>query len=517
MTISTERLTGDTRIDGILTGYQKWEGPTLTFSFATNSSVWKNDYTDPASLPYQPSYSPVPETFLVNLRQAFATWSSYLGIQVTEVKDDGAGHGDIRVAFSQDPKQVTASLGTYPGYGAGGDVWLNSGSLKETDYAVGTGYYQALMHEIGHALGLKHPFDITSANATTLDAAHATRLYTTMAYQWDAAGSPLWPTLFPTTPMPYDILAAQSLYGANPNTNPGDTTYAFSPDGLYFQTIYDAGGVNSFVYNGTQAVRFDLHDGAGSFVGKENWLTDARTGTKVTQIPNVWTAFGTVVSRAQGGAGNDTLIANDHGNSLNGGAGNDAIYSGAGNDTIDGGSGLDTAYYSAELAQLSIKIDANHSVSIVDRSTQATDTLVNVERAHFTDGSVAFDIGGTAGLAYHLYRAAFDRTPDGTGLGFWIAQFDKGAKLVDVAKEFIRSQEFQKLYGAAPTNSEFLSHVYENVLHRTPDQAGFNFWLNNLDHGIDRAEVLAQVSESTENVEQVAQLVANGIFYTPFG
>jgi hypothetical protein len=518
MSVTSQKLTGDVRIDGILSGYQKWAGSTLTFSFATAESTWKTDYTDPNGLPYQPVYSAVPDAMLSNLRQAIATWSSYLGIGFNEVKDDAAGHGDMRVAFSTDPLQPTASLGAYPGDGPGGDVWLNSSSLKETDYAPGTGYYQALLHEIGHALGLKHPFEATPANHVTLDPDHAIRLYTTMAYNWDAAGSLLWPTLFNTTPMPYDILAAQSLYGANPTTNAGDTAYTFTQSGKYFQTVYDAGGVNAFRYDGGQDVRIDLHDGAGSYMGTENWFLDAHTGAKVERFPNVWIAFGTQITQAQGGTGNDTLIANDHGNILTGGAGNDQLYDGAGSDTFDGGSGFDTVFYNSSSDKVSITLGSDHHASIVTVASQASDSLVNVERVHFSDHDVALDIDGNAGMAYRLYRAAFDRTPDQTGLGFWIGQLDKDAKLNDIAAGFIGSQEFQQLYGAAPSNAEFLSRVYQNVLHRTPDQAGYDFWLDTLDHGgTPRAQVLAQVSESQENVAQVAELVGHGISYTPYG
>jgi Ca2+-binding RTX toxin-like protein len=515
MSTTKQQLTGDARIDGILSGTQQWSGPVLTFSFATSTSTWNSDYTAANALPYQPGYAPVPDSFLANLRQAFATWSSYLGITFTEVKDDAAGHGDIRLAFSEDPLRPNASLGTYPGDGSGGDVWLNSRSLKESDYAPGSGYYQALMHEIGHALGLKHPFEVSPGNAITMDAEHATRIYTIMAYQWDKAGVNAWPTMFMTTPMPYDILAAQTLYGANPNTNAGDTVYTFKQTGTYFQTIYDAGGSNTFAYSGGKDVRIDLHDGAGSYVGVENWLLDAK-GTKNEHVPNVWIAYGTLISQARGDTGNDILIANDHGNTLSGGAGNDQLYAGAGSDTLDGGSGFDTVVYASKLAQVSITMAGDHSVTVVDKASQHQDALVNVERIHFSDHDVAFDIDGNAGKAYRLYRAAFDRAPDEPGLGFWIGQLDKGANLVGMASGFLASQEFQQLYGINLSNGEFLSHIYQNVLHRAPDQAGYAYWLDVLDHGANRALVLAQVSESAENIEQVAQLVANGIAYIPY-
>ena len=46
-----------------------------------------------------------------------------------------------------------------------------------------------------------------------------------------------------------------------------------------------------------------------------------------------------------------------------------------------------------------------------------------------TDTSVAFDIAGanSAGGIYRTYLAAFYRTPEKTGLGYWIDRADNGA------------------------------------------------------------------------------------------
>ncbi len=110
---------------------------------------------------------------------------------------------------------------------------------------------------------------------------------------------------------------------------------------------------------------------------------------------------------------------------------------------------------------------------------------------------------------YHLYQAAFNRAPDLAGLGFWVKSVDNGGTLQNVAHNFLTSNEFTTLYGANTTNADFLTHVYTNVLHRTPDQAGYNWWLNALNSGASRESVLTGFADSVENRAQVI-IDANG-------
>jgi Ca2+-binding RTX toxin-like protein len=112
----------------------------------------------------------------------------------------------------------------------------------------------------------------------------------------------------------------------------------------------------------------------------------------------------------------ENLSGTRYDDTIFGRGGNDKIEAGAGNDTIDGGSGVDTAVFNAPRANYTV---TNNTQSIkVEDKTKVTgaDTLVNVERLQFTDKTVALDINGTAGQAYRIYQAAFNRTPDNGGL-----------------------------------------------------------------------------------------------------
>ena len=46
--------------------------------------------------------------------------------------------------------------------------------------------------------------------------------------------------------------------------------------------------------------------------------------------------------------------------------------------------------------------------------------------------------------------------------------------------------------------------VYQNVLGRTPDAAGFSYWLGQLNAGISRGAMMTGFSESTENQNATA-------------
>jgi len=132
--------------------------------------------------------------------------------------------------------------------------------------------------------------------------------------------------------------------------------------------------------------------------------------------------------------------------------------------------------------------------------------------------SKSIDITGIPGQAYRVYKAAFNREPDQGGLGYWIAQMDSGMTLIEAAARFIDSNEFRAMYGTSPTDEQYLTKVYQNVLGRNPEPDGYNWWLNEIRTNPEktRAKVLADFSESTENKAGTAQLVGQGIIYEPW-
>lgn len=212
-----------------------------------------------------------------------------------------------------------------------------------------------------------------------------------------------------------------------------------------------------------------------------------------------------------GSAGNDVLKGN---------AGADRLIGQGGNDSLDGGAGLDTAVYAGSRAGFAVTRGAG-GFTVADRQAgEGSDTLVSVERLLFADGAIALDVGadGIAGKAYRIYKAAFARTPDEGGVGYWMSLMDKGVGLATIAQGFVASNEYRAAYGDNPGNNALVTKYYQNILGRSPEKAGLDYWVSVLDGKLASvAEVLAAISESPENINGTAALIGNGFGYTPYG
>jgi hypothetical protein len=115
---------------------------------------------------------------------------------------------------------------------------------------------------------------------------------------------------------------------------------------------------------------------------------------------------------------------------------------------------------------------------------------------------------GTAGdhnnaEVFRLYQTAFHRTPDQAGEDYWAHALGGGSTLTQIAQSFIGSAEFQQTYGALST-SDFVSALYENALHRSADAAGFQAWTSAMAQGTSQANVIISFSDSPENRAQTA-------------
>src|SRR5690606_1078302 len=130
-----------------------------------------------------------------------------------------------------------------------------------------------------------------------------------------------------STPMALDIALLQQLYGINPTTNNGDTTYNLMSLTSY-SAIWDTGGTDmiSFAGGGAAAVVIDLRAATLlSEIGGGGYVSYAAGVAGGYTIAN-----GVIIENAIGGSGADTLIGNEHDNVLDGGLGVDTMIGGAG-------------------------------------------------------------------------------------------------------------------------------------------------------------------------------------------
>ena len=397
-TVAKYTPTGNPYIDGMLTGL-KWDTGSLTFSFPTQSMFYGSAYGK--GEPYN-NFEALTTTQQGAVRGVLEMYSSVANITFTEVTETSSTHGDLRYGESD----ALLNAGSYhPNTTeSAGDVWLNnSRNVYETPIK-GTYAYHTLLHETGHALGLKHPdmvwgpFGVMPPNVDSCE-------YSVMSLR-AYAGAPSTGYLqskisYPQTLMMLDIAALQVAYGANYNANSGSTVYKWDPatgqmyvngagqgapaGNKVFLTIWDGGGSDAYDLSNYQtSVRVDLEPGHWTITSAIQ-LADLGSGHYARgNVANALLYNGnpaSLIENAIGGSAADILIGN---------LANNAFTGGKGNDVLDGAAGSDTAVYSGASANYTLTQNADGSWTIVDMRTgspDGTDTLRNMELLQFSNST----------------------------------------------------------------------------------------------------------------------------------
>lgn len=287
-------------------------------------------------------------------------------------------------------------------------------------------------HEIGHALGLAHPFD---GDVTLPDSAQ-NKLYTMMGYS-DANDTVygLRSDTGQTTSMVaavdtlgiLDIIALQKLYWENPNTNFGNDTYTWDQKVGFRAVLYDAGGIDTIDLSGSSMrSSIDLTPNSLSSVNLRVTEAEIRTNLEPWYFTSGATYRGSnnlgivgTIENVRAGAGDDKINGNAAANEISGGAGNDSVWGGAGddrlslgsgndhavagtgNDTVDGGSGVDIAGLFGPRSSYSIARQADGS--LVVSGPEGGDTYANMEFLAFNDGGkVRLWLSGGFDEAFYL-------------------------------------------------------------------------------------------------------------------
>ncbi|MBN8977045.1 MAG: M10 family metallopeptidase [Rhizobiales bacterium] len=340
-----------------------------------------NGYGVSLTFNFPVKYNPVSDlpSYLFNaqemayVRQALTLWSNVANITFTEASDQGTADIEIRKA------ELGPGVGgtTYfphavnNGINVGGSVYLDVDAYGNLPpLSPGTHGFETILHELGHALGLKHPGNYNAggggAEPPYLPSGQDYTDFTIMSYN-DYWGG----LVYPATPMLYDIAAIQWIYGTR-ESHVGDDVYTFTSGTVLApplsapMTIWDTGGNDTIeASTASGACTINLNPGAFSSIP---------VGAPGTGVNNVAIAFNCWIENASGSNYSDIIVGNELDNVLRG-------Y--GGNDTIDGGGGYDTAIFSG--LRSSYTITPLNSTSLRVVGSDGNDTLSNVEKLIFND------------------------------------------------------------------------------------------------------------------------------------
>jgi len=371
----------------------------------------------------------------------------------------GLGAPPGSVFYTEDSSRKVSSI-TYTPFA--GDIRIDNTWLNriQADGTVSTAEYNAIshvvLHEIGHALGLSHPF----GNDISLAADYQVKALTVMAYDdvgkntygFNAAGTALM--IDDSNLKLLDVLAIQHLYGANTATNAGNNTYVWAQDTAFRTTIYDAGGTDTIDLSAsTMRSSIDLTPNSLSSINlrvtvAEKLVNTATIYQSAQNAANLYTGennLGIVgtIENVRAGSGNDRINGNAAANEIWGGAGNDSVWGGAGDDrlflgagndrvvagsgnnTVDGGAGIDVAGLAGLASQVRIVRSLDGTLTIT--RADGVDTYAGTEFVLFKEGlklfwNVGAKLGGGFDEGYYL-----SKNPDvaaGVAQGWLASGFD---------------------------------------------------------------------------------------------
>nr|WP_274706209.1 MULTISPECIES: M10 family metallopeptidase C-terminal domain-containing protein [unclassified Pseudomonas] len=323
---------------------------------------------------------------------ALAAWSAVAPLTFTLTSDNYDNVGDLRFGGYRWMDDRTAAWAYFPdNLPVSGDVWIGP-QTSDPNPSKGSYDFLTFVHEIGHALGLKHPFDTSATNNTVLNPLLDDVHFTVMSYNNNYSYQP-------TTPMVLDILAIQSLYGANMLWQAGDTVYKWDASQSIFETIWDAGGNDTIdASNQLTAVNINLNEGSYSNIGKV--FTDLNYNISVND--GLAIAYGAEIENAIGTAFDDVLTGNQLDNVLTAGAGSDILDGGLGTDTLIGGIGDDTYVVDSQADKVVEATGEGHdvvrtSVSYTLSANIEDGVLLGTGNLNFAGNAIDNTLTGNAG------------------------------------------------------------------------------------------------------------------------
>jgi serralysin len=443
--------TNNQDINGLLSGVG-WNTLALSYSFPNSASFYEDNY---GSGEPRNNFDALNPNQITAVRQVLGMVSAATNLDFTEIAETQTAHATLRLALSDAPDPAWSYL---PGTKQeGGDSWFGNNSGWFDTPVRGNYAFYAFLHEVLHALGLKHGNETGRFGAMT--AAHDSMEYSVMTYRSyvGAAGqlveNETWG--FAQTPMMYDIAALQHMYGADFSTNGGNTNYRWSPttgqtfingigqglpgDNRIFITVWDGGGIDTYDFsNYATGLKVDLRPGAWSLVSTGQ-IAELGVGHDARgNIANGLLYQGdtrSLIENAAGGSGSDVITGNAAANILRGGAGADRLNGLGGSDTLIGGSGKDVFVFNIKPSR-STNLDRITDFSVLDDTIWLENAVFTklgaggkLPTSAFWTGSKAHDT--TDRVVYDSASGALYYDADGIGQAAPVkfGQLSKGLKM----------------------------------------------------------------------------------------
>ena len=318
-------------IDALVADYGAYHPANLLGSSKTFAYTFPTTPPSYLSGTYTNGYTAFSSVQIARTEQALRYIESIIDVRFVQTSNAAAPNV---LSFASNTQGGSGGYAFYPSTSfVGSDVFLNNESYNAT-LADGTHGAYILIHEMGHALGLKHPFDETDASGGIADppylqGAEDDTTWTVMSYNDH-------PEQYYLRFSPLDIAALQYLYGVSTTARSSNDTYAVTSATANF--IWDGAGIDSINASSLgQGATIYLTPGYWGYVGSSQAST-------ITSAGQITVNFGTVIENLIGSGYSDSLYGNASGNQISGGGGSDRIEGWEGDDRIEGGDGNDTLH-----------------------------------------------------------------------------------------------------------------------------------------------------------------------------